>query len=91
MKMSSSSNAIVASSSFAIIEQSFSKYSNELYYTVLNVWKFLEKTFWTKADSVILTSATLDLWDDFKYIKESLWIDKNFSFLKPPFYSHNFI
>jgi len=46
-----------------------------LSYTHLNIWEYLQKTLWDKSDSVVLTSATLDLEDDFSYVKTmySLW------------------
>lgn len=40
--------------------------------TVLKPWEFLEKNLWSKLESVVLTSATLQMEDDFKYIDSTL-------------------
>jgi len=47
---------------------------NTLSYTYLNVDNFLNSYLWDKIDSVILTSATLKIWDNFDYIKNNLWL-----------------
>lgn len=44
----------------------------ELTFTVLKPWEFLEKYIWRELESVLLTSATLQMGDDFSYIKNSL-------------------
>lgn len=43
-----------------------------LSYTYLNPWMFLKEKLWDKLDSCIFTSATLTVWEDFKYIKNLL-------------------
>ena len=53
-----------------------------LSYTYLNIWKYLEKKLWDKISSVILTSATLDLEDNFWYFKNMYFLEDNFDFLK---------
>lgn len=50
-------------------------------FTLLNPWKYLEQNLWSKVDSVILTSATLDIWDNFSYFKNILSLkDEYFKF-----------
>jgi Rad3-related DNA helicase len=40
--------------------------------TVLSPWNFLKSNFWNKLESIILTSATLQMQDDFAYIHRTL-------------------
>ncbi len=55
---------------------SYDKFGNNtLYYTVLNPGNYLKKTLWDKLDSVVLTSATLKINDNFDYIKRVLNLD----------------
>lgn len=44
----------------------------EFHYTVLQPWSFLRSELWKNLESVVLTSATLQMGDDFKYMKDSL-------------------
>lgn len=55
-------------------------WNNRLYYTVLNPWNFLKTILWDKIDSVVLTSATLKINDNFLYIKNVLNLE-DFDFL----------
>ena len=50
-----------------------------LEYTLLNPWKYLEKNLYNKMNSIILTSATLKIWDSFEYFKKLLYLN-NFDF-----------
>ena len=43
-----------------------------LHSTVLRPWKFLQEKLWNSLESVVLTSATLQMEDDFTYIKNML-------------------
>lgn len=54
-----------------------SLYDNKVYleYTLLNPWSFLKENLWNKLDSVVLTSATLKIWDSFDYIKKIISIE----------------
>jgi len=48
---------------------------------LLNPWKYLEQNLWSKVDSVVLTSATLNIWDNFDYFKHILSLkDEYFNF-----------
>jgi len=47
-------------------------------YTVLKPRDYLEKNLWNKLDSCVLTSATLQVNNDFSYINSILWLE-NFS------------
>lgn len=55
--------------------------------TLLKPGEYLNNNLWSKVDSVILTSATLRIWDNFDYIKWilSLWDDFNFHILDTDF------
>lgn len=50
-------------------------WNNILYYTVLKPWNFLKKILWDKVDSILLTSATLKINENFDYIKNTLCLD----------------
>ncbi len=50
-------------------------------YSLLNVWEFLEEKLWKKLDSCILTSATLSINNEFRYITKLLNLEK-FDFFK---------
>ncbi len=60
-----------------------SLYDNKIYieYTLLNPWDFLEKHIWSKMKSLILTSATLRIWNNFDYIKQIARLE-DFTFYK---------
>lgn len=47
----------------------------QLYTTVLSPGKFMAENLWNDLGSVILTSATLDMQDDFNYIRKSLALE----------------
>lgn len=47
-----------------------------LEYSHLNVWNFLYKNLWSKLNSCVLTSATLDAGNNFDYISNILSLDK---------------
>lgn len=53
-----------------------------IWYTHLNIWEYLQQNLWDKCPSVILTSATLDLEDDFTYFKNIYSLNEDFDFLK---------
>jgi len=60
----------------------FSEYEwVKLEYTILDIWKYLKNNFWDKLDNCFLFSATISIWDSFKYIKNSLKLD-DFEFLQ---------
>lgn len=44
-------------------------------HTLLNPWKYLNDTLWSKLNSCILTSATLQIWWKFDYFKKMLFLD----------------
>ncbi|MDD5770345.1 MAG: helicase C-terminal domain-containing protein [Candidatus Gracilibacteria bacterium] len=46
--------------------------NNTLSYTILNPGNFLNLTLWQKIDSIVLTSATIKINDNFEYIKNIL-------------------
>lgn len=48
--------------------------------TLLKPGEFLEEKLWKKVNSLILTSATLRIWDDFNYIANILSLKDDFSF-----------
>ena len=57
-----------------------------LEYTRLNVWEYLKDKLWTKLNTIILTSATLKIGDNFDYIKNILKLeDFSFKTLKSDF------
>jgi len=43
-----------------------------LEYTLLNPWEFLINNLYNKINSILLTSATLQIWDTFDYFKQTL-------------------
>lgn len=47
-----------------------------VWYTKLNIWNYLSNNIWSKLDSVVLTSATLKVYDNFDYISNVLWLDE---------------
>ncbi len=47
-----------------------------LEYTLLNTGAYLEKKLWSTLDSCVLTSATLQIWNSFDYIKNILHLDE---------------
>lgn len=47
----------------------------EIVTTVLRPWKFLEESFWSQCESVVLTSATLQMQESFSYIIDMLSLD----------------
>lgn len=47
----------------------------QLHSTVLRPWKFLQENLWSKLDSVVLTSATLQMDDDFAYMRDVLSLE----------------
>lgn len=54
----------------------YNKQSNNiLYYTVLNPGKYLKNYLWDKVDSIVLTSATLQINGTFDYIKNILYLE----------------
>lgn len=56
-------------------------YSNSLSYTLLNPWKFLKEKLWDKTDSVLLTSATLKISNEFNYISNILNLKDDFEMI----------
>lgn len=72
------------------ISKDFDKYIfiinyNEKYwftysYTYLNIWEYIDNKLWKKLDSLVLTSATLRIWEDFSYIKNILNLKDDFYF-----------
>jgi len=54
-----------------------------LEYTLLNPWSYLKKHLRDNLHSVILTSATLKIWDSFDYFKRILYLD-DFDFYSYP-------
>lgn len=48
--------------------------------TLLRPWDFLKAKLWNKVDSLVLTSATLRVWNNFDYIKNILWLSDDFNF-----------
>lgn len=48
----------------------------ELYSTILEASSFLEQTLWSGLESVILTSATLQLWESFQYLQSLLGLER---------------
>ena len=46
-----------------------------LEYTLLNPGEYLNKNLWNKLSSVVLTSATLQIWDSFDYFSKLLFLD----------------
>ncbi len=57
-----------------------------LEYTRLNVWEYLSEKLWTKLNTIILTSATLKIGDNFDYITHILKLeDFSFKTLKSDF------
>ena len=44
----------------------------QIHYTLLQPWEFLQEFLWSKLDSIILTSATLQMWGNFSYIQKML-------------------
>lgn len=46
-----------------------------LWYTKLNIWTYLSNNIWSKLDSVVLTSATLKVYDSFDYISLVLGLE----------------
>lgn len=50
-------------------------------YTLLNPWNYLNNNLWNNLDSLLLTSATLKIWDSFDYFKNILHLWDNFNFL----------
>lgn len=48
--------------------------------TLLNPWTFLLQNLWKNTKSIVLTSATLQIWDTFDYIKNILQL-QDFDFL----------
>lgn len=55
-------------------------WNHDLSYTILVPGNELKKLLWDKLDGVVLTSATLQIQDDFRYISNTLFL-KDFSFL----------
>lgn len=51
-----------------------------LEYTLLNPWEYLINNLYNSVNSILLTSATLKVWDSFDYFKKILFLDK-FNFL----------
>ncbi len=51
------------------------KRGTQLHMTLLKPWVFLEKNLWNTLDSVVLTSATLQMDDEFAYIKKMLHLE----------------
>jgi len=45
----------------------------EIHMTVLQVWDFLSRQLWSRLESCILTSATLQMNNNFSFIQSSLW------------------
>ncbi len=57
-----------------------------LEYTLLNPWSFLAETLWQKLDSVVLTSATLQIQESFDYISHMYYLNEfDFYVLKTDF------
>ncbi len=50
-----------------------------LEYTKLNIWEYLSKNLWSKLSSCIITSATLQIGENFDYINKMLLLE-DFSF-----------
>lgn len=48
-----------------------------LEYTVFHIDTFMQETIWSKTQSLVLLSATLQIWGDFWYIKKLLWAPEN--------------
>ena len=53
-----------------------------LEYTLLNPWEYLKSNLWDKLNSLVLTSATLKIWESFDYINKILFLEG--------FYFHSF-
>lgn len=49
-------------------------------YTLLNPGNYLKKNLWDNLRSVLLTSATLKIWDSFDYFKDILSLSSDFHF-----------
>lgn len=62
---------------------SYNKHLNSsISYTLLNPWVYLKTILWDKVDSLVLTSATLQINDSFDYIKAILCLWDDFEFFK---------
>jgi len=61
----------------------------EFSYTVLRPWNFLQSRLWKNIESVLLTSATLQMWDDFSYMKNSLELQSFESMTLPSDFDYN--
>ena len=46
-----------------------------LEYTLLNPWEYLKTNLWDKINSILLTSATLKIWDSFNYFEKLLFLE----------------
>ena len=55
-------------------------YNHQLIFTLLNPWNYLKTNLWEKLDSVVLTSATLRVWNEYNYIKNILNLNSWFDF-----------
>lgn len=47
----------------------------QIFSTVLHPWQFLKEKLWMSLESIVLTSATLQMQDDFEYINAVLQLD----------------
>lgn len=57
-------------------------YNHQISYTLLNPWEYLKENLWEKLDSLVLTSATLEVNWSFDYMKNILYLGDEFDFVK---------
>lgn len=57
-------------------------YNHQIAFTLLNPGEFLKENLWDKLDNLVLTSATLQVWESFDYIKNILSLNEWIDFVK---------